>query len=122
MKLRKLAAAFTAAALSLSLAAPALAAEAADQRLTRVTLAVKGTLGIGDEYTEFYGEPDETPLGTRWSLSWKNEEGELSVTATDEGKVLSLNRWENGGKVEPVLAGSFGGLTFPAMTREEASQ
>ena len=122
MKLRKLAAAFMAAALSLSLAAPALAAEAADQRLTRVTLAVKGTLGIGDEYTEFYGEPDETALGTRWSLSWKNEEGELNVTATDEGKVLSLNRWENGGKVEPVLAGSFRGLTFPAMTRDEAAQ
>lgn len=122
MKLRKFAAAAAGLALSLSLAAPALAAEAADQRLTKVTLAVKGTLGIGDEYTEFYGEPDETPLGTRWTLSWKNEEGELSVTATDEGKVLSLNRWENGGKVEPVLAGSFRGLTFPAMTRDEAAQ
>lgn len=122
MKLKKLAAAVAAAAVSLSLAAPAMAAEAADARLTRVTLAVKGTLGIGDEYTEFYGEPDETPLGTRWSLSWKNEEGELTVTATDDGKVISLNRWENGGKVEPVLAGSFGSLTFPAMTRSEAQE
>ncbi len=122
MKLRKLTAAFVAAAVSLSLAVPAMAAEAADQRLTQVTLAVKGTLGIGDEYTEFYGEPDETALGTRWSLSWKNGEGELKVTATDEGKVLSLNRWESGVKVEPVPGGSFGGLTFPAMTREEAAQ
>ena len=122
MKLRKLAAALTAGALSLSLAAPALAAEAADQRLARVTLAVKGTLGIGDEYTEFYGEPDETPLGTRWSLNWKSEDGELSVTATDEGKILSLNRWENGGKIEPVMAGSFGGLTFPAMSRAQAGE
>ena len=60
MKLCKFAAALTGAALSLSLVAPALAAEAADQRLARVTLEVKGTLGIGDEYTEFYGEPDET--------------------------------------------------------------
>ena len=65
MKLRKLAAAFMAGALSLGLAAPAFAAEAADARLTRVTLAVKETLDIGDEYTEFYGEPDETALGTR---------------------------------------------------------
>ena len=51
MKLRKLVAALAAGALSLSLAAPALAAEAADQRLARVTLAVKGTLDIGDQYT-----------------------------------------------------------------------
>lgn len=123
MKLRKLATAVTAAALSLTLAAPALAAEAADQRLAKVTLAVKGTLGIGDEYTEFYGEPDETALGTRWSLSWKNEDGELSVTATDEGKVLSLNRWESGVKVEPVLSGgSRNGLAFPTMTRAEAGE
>ena len=100
MKLRKLAAALIAGALSLSLAAPALAAEAADARLAKVTLAVKGILDIGDEYTEFYGEPNETPLGTRWNLNWKSEEEELSVTATGEGKVLSLSRWE-GGSVQP---------------------
>ncbi len=124
MKLCKFAAALTGAALSLSLVAPALAAEAADQRLARVTLEVKGTLGIGDEYTEFYGEPDETALGTRWSLSWKSEDEELSVTATDEGKVLSLNRWEKGDRVvEPVFAmGSSGELSFPAMTRAQAGE
>ena len=122
MKLRKFAAAVTAAALSLSLAVPALADGSADARLTRVTLAVKGTLGIGDEYTGFYGEPDETALGTRWSLTWESEEEELNITATDEGKILSLNRWGNGGKVEPVMAGDRGGLTFPAMTRAEAEE
>ncbi len=122
MKLRKFAAAMAGLALSLNLAAPALAAEAADQRLARVTLAVKGTLGIGDEYTEFYGEPDETALGTRWSLDWKSEDVELSVTATDEGKVLSLNRWERGSKVEPVSAAGVGGLSFPAMSWDEAGQ
>ncbi len=120
MKLRKLAAALAAGALSLSLAAPALAAEAADQRLARVTLAVKGTLDIGDQYTEFYGEPDETPLGTRWDLSWSSEEEELSVTATDEGKVLSLNRWSKGG-VQPVAAGGRT-LTFPDMSRAQAGE
>lgn len=122
MKLRKFAAALTGLALSVSLAAPALAAEAADARLTRVTLAVKGTLGIGDEYTEFYGEPDETPLGTRWSLSWTKEEEELRVTATDEGKVISLNRWETGAKVEPVSGAGYEGLRFPVMTMEEARE
>ncbi len=53
MKLKKLLAAGLSVALGLSLSAPALAAEAADERLTRVALAVKGTLGIGEEYTEF---------------------------------------------------------------------
>lgn len=120
MKLKKLLAAGLSVALGLSLSAPALAAEAADERLTRVTLAVKGTLGIGEEYTEFYGEPDETALGTRWSLTWKNEDEELNVTATGEGKVLSLNRWEGGSVVEPVTAGSSGGLSFPAMSRSQA--
>lgn len=123
MKLRKLAAAFVAGALSLSLAAPAIAAEAADQRLARVTLAVKGTLGIGDEYTEFYGQPDETALGTRWSLEWKSEAEELSVTATDEGKVLSLYRWESG-PVEAYYSpvGGKSTLTFPAMSRAQAGE
>ena len=122
MKLRKLAAALIAGALSLSLAAPALAAEAADARLAKVTLAVKGILDIGDEYTEFYGEPNETPLGTRWNLNWKSEEEELSVTATGEGKVLSLSRWE-GGSVQPYYA-SMGGsrLSFPPMSREKAGE
>ena len=48
MKLRKLAAAGLVLALGLSLGAPAFAAEAADARLTKVTLAVKGTLDIDD--------------------------------------------------------------------------
>lgn len=122
MKLRKLAAALVAGVLSLSLAAPALAAEAADARLTRVTLAVKGTLDIGDEYTEFYGEPDETPLGTRWNLEWRSEDEELSVTATDEGKVLSLYRWGNG-TIEPYYAAvSNSRLSFPSMSWEEAGE
>lgn len=63
MKLRKILSAALALTMSLSLYTPALAAEAADARLTQVTLAVKGTLNVGDEYTEFYGEPSETPLG-----------------------------------------------------------
>lgn len=122
MKLRKFVAALTGLALSASLCAPALAAEAADQRLTRVTLAVKGTLGIGDGYTEFYGEPQETALGTRWSLSWTNEEEELRVTATDEGKVIALNRWESGLKVEPVSGTGSEGLHFPTMTMAQARE
>lgn len=121
MKLEKLAAALTAGALTLSLAASALAAEAADERLTKVTLAVKGTLDISDDYTEFYGEPNETALGTRWSLSWNSDDEQLQITATDAGKVVSLNRWENG-KAQPVYVSTLGQSTpaFPPMTMAQA--
>ncbi len=116
MKLRKLAAAALTAAMTLSLAAPALAAESADARLTQVTLAVKKTLSIGDEYTQFYGEPNETPLGVKWDLNWSAEEKSLSVTATDTGKVLGYNR-----SAQPVdeQAGNYG-PSFPEMSRDEA--
>lgn len=121
MKLRKLAALTAAAAIGLSLGAPAMAAEAADARLTRVTLAVKETLAIGDEYTEFYGEPNETPLGTRWELNWKGEEERLNITASDEGKVLSLYRMEE--REYPVYYEESGyGPSFPAMTRTQAAE
>lgn len=112
MRLRKLAAAALTAALTLTLSAPALAAEAADARLTKVTQAVKATLGIGDEYESFYGEPTETMLGTQWALSWEAEDRSLNVSATDEGKVLSLHRWE---KDPDNDRGSFG-PAFPALT------
>lgn len=120
MKLKKLAAALTAGALTLSMAAPALAAEAADARLARVTLAVKGILDISDEYTEFYGEPSEIALGTRWSLNWSGDDEQLQITATDAGKIVSLNRWESG-KAQPVYT-AVGRSTpaFPPMTMAQA--
>lgn len=121
MKLKKLAAVLTAGALTLSMAAPALAAEATDQRLAQVTLAVKGTLDISDAYTEFYGEPNETALGTRWNLSWSSDGEQLQITATDAGKIVFLNRWEKG-DVQPVYASALGRNTpaFPPMTMDQA--
>lgn len=122
MKLRKILSAALALTMSLSLYTPALAAEAADARLTQVTLAVKGTLNVGDEYTEFYGEPSETPLGTRWSLSWSSDATRLSVTATETGKVLNMNLWETGDVVAPAASGGAYGLTFPNMSLVEARE
>lgn len=121
MKLKKLAAALTAGVMTLSLAAPALAAEATDARLAQVTLAVKGTLDISDAYTEFYGEPQETALGTRWNLSWSSDDEQLQITATDAGKIVSLNRWEKG-DAQPVYSVIPGRNTpaFPAMTMAQA--
>lgn len=116
MKLRKLTATLLAAALGLSLSAPALAADAADVRLTKVTQTVKATLDIGDEYESFYGEPTETMLGTRWTLHWEAEGKSLDVSATDEGKVLSMNLW--GETVQPGREEQ--GPAFPALTWADA--
>ena len=116
MKLRKLTAAVLAAALGLSLSAPALAADAADVRLTKVTQAVKATLDIGDEYESFSGEPTETMLGTQWTLSWEAEGKSLNVSATDEGKVLSMNLW--GETVQPDREEQ--GPAFPDFTYADA--
>lgn len=119
MKLRQLAAAALAVTLGMTLGTPALAegAESADARLIRVTQAVKNTLSVPDDYTQFSGEPSETPLGTRWNLSWSGEDKGLSVTATEAGKVLSLDRWE-----EDSGARNAFGPSFPALSRTQARE
>lgn len=67
----------------------AVAAESpVDQQLTQVTEIVKKTLGIGNEYTDFYGNMEEKGLVSMWSLNWSNEEKKLHVTADTNGKVL----------------------------------
>ena len=116
MKPRRLFAALLTLGLSLSLSAPALAAEAADARLTKVTLAVKATLGVDDGYTQFYGEPAETALGTTWSLRWSDDTRSLTVTATEEGKVLSMSYWDQ----EPAYRSTGYRPKFPAMTAAQA--
>jgi len=117
MKFQQVAAAAVATALGISMAVPAAAENAAaEDRLASVTRAVKETLGIGDEYTEFYGEPNEANLGTSWSLNWSSDNKDLSVTATDTGKILNMNRGENSTDADN---GQFG-PSFPSMTQDEA--
>ena len=116
MKPRRLLAALLTLGLSLSLSAPALAAEAADARLTKVTLAVKATLGVDDGYTQFYGEPAETALGTTWSLRWSDDTRSLTVNATEAGKVLSMSYWDQ----EPAYRSTGYRPKFPAMTAAQA--
>lgn len=116
MKLRKLTAAALAAVLCLGGPA-ASAAGSADAELTRVTQAVKAVLSIPDGYDKFYGEPRETHLGTFWELSWSGEAGELSVSASNEGKVLSMYRSDN---TTPVNPSGQSGPHFPALDRAQA--
>ncbi len=69
------------------------AAESADEQLKTVTLLVKKTLGITDDYTEFNGNSYVRGDRTWWQLSWTSETESLRVTCDDTGKVFSYDRW-----------------------------
>ena len=69
------------------------AAEPAEEQLKRVTLRVKQTLGIGDDYTEFNGNSYVRGEQTWWQLSWSKETESLYVVCDDQGKVYSYDRW-----------------------------
>jgi len=69
------------------------AAEPADEQMKRVTLRVKQTLGIADDYTEFNGNSYVRGEQTWWQLSWSKDGESLWVTCDDQGKVFSYERW-----------------------------
>lgn len=105
-------------ALTCSLAAPA-AAVAADDRLAAVTAQVKTTLNLNtDAYTEFYGDLDDAPLSPSWYLEWYGEGSSLSVSATENGKILSYYRYAN----TAASASNQFAPTFPAGSREGAKE
>lgn len=118
MKLRKLFSAALALSLGLSLAAPAMAEDHADARLAAVATKVIATLSVPEDYTAFHGEPSETPLGTQWELCWEGEDKSLSVSATGEGKILSLNYWEAQTTPDEDKVGP----AFPNLTRAQAKE
>lgn len=103
--------------LILAPAVPALAAET-DARLAAVTSSVKRTLELDTEgFTEFYGNLEDNPLAPVWYLDWYGEDGTLSVSATESGKILNYYR-----SVNTVVSNSFGQFAphFPAGSVESA--
>lgn len=71
-------------------ACPGVLASGADERLSAVTAKVKTALGLDTtSYPEFYGELDENLLCPTWQLEWNGPDGHISVSATEDGKVLS---------------------------------
>lgn len=91
----------------------------ADQRLAEITLKVKETLGIGDEYTEFSGDLWENELAPRWSLNWNREEDSISVEATEDGKITSYYLYKND---ESYNTNRSFPPSFPAISQEKAQQ
>lgn len=117
--MKKLLSVILALALACSLAVPAAAAGQADERLAAVTAQVKTTLGLDtDGYTEFYGDLDDNPLSPVWYLEWYGDGKSLSVSATEDGKVLSYYSYAD----SPVSSTNQFAPTFPAGDRESAKQ
>lgn len=110
--------------LAVGLAVPAAAAEelSHDQRLAAVTLAVKEALELDTEgYESFYGDLSENVLAPEWILEWSGEDGYISVTATEEGKVLSYHRGDYVSSSEPMPFGGSFAPTFPEGDPEAAT-
>lgn len=100
------------------MAVPASAAGARSDEMTKVTLAVKQQLGIGDEYTNFSGDSVDLGVLRYWQLSWSGEDGSsLSVTADNNGKILSYDSYTPD-KEAPVSTWEGGGFnpSFPEVS------
>lgn len=110
-------------ALALSLvmgcmAVPAFAADGQSEEMAKVTLAVKGQLGLGDEYDQFSGDCTDLGVLRYWQLSWSKEDGSsLNVTADSNGKILSYSRYVPDAGDAPVSSWDGNGFnpSFPAV-------
>lgn len=97
-----------AAALLAALTLPAAAAEESqDARLAKVTALVKEALALDTEaYETFRGSLSEELVPT-WDLSWEGERRSLSVSALEDGTVVSLSRWESRASTPASNGGGF---------------
>ena len=101
-----------------SLTLPA-AAQTTDDRLAAVTAKVKSALALDTtEYTEFYGDLMEDILAPSWYLEWFGENGTLTVSATEDGKILSYSYRDNSSYVSN---GEFA-PRFPAGDQDSAKK
>lgn len=110
------------ALLTLGLCTPAFAAdESLEEELTRVTLAVKNTISIGGQYTDFIGNVEDMGALRYWSLNWSDEnENNIWVLATDDGKVMQYSA-NSSGPIRPLMNGLFD-PSFSKISTEAAAK
>ena len=96
------------------------AEESTDQRLAAVTAKVKGTLELDtQEYSHFYGDLTDGAIAPTWYLEWSGDEGHMTVSATQDGKILSLFRYTY---EDPMSPGYYGGFNLPAFPKGDPEQ
>lgn len=93
--------------------------EANNEALARVTLAVKGALDIDDSYTEFSGSSSKTGALNYWSLNWSSDDGNITVRASDAGKVLSYSYYDSYSDVSSDWSRRLS-ASIPKNSREDA--
>lgn len=107
--------------LAIGCTVPAFASAGQSDEMTKVTLAVKQQLGIGDEYDKFSGDSTDLGVVRYWQLSWSKEDGSsLEVTADSNGKILSYDCYTPD-KDMPVSSWDSGGFSpsFPAVSAKQ---
>lgn len=89
-----------------------------DKELADITLKVKEILSIDDEYTEFFGDLYDN-VSSRWNLNWSDENRSLSVEAEENGKILTVYRWQGDDSSDRFYG--FDPM-FPPLSRADAEQ
>lgn len=100
-----------------ALAVPASAASM-DDVLADITLVVKETADVSDDYTDFSGNWDDY-LGGRWELYWSGGIGSLSVTADADGKILDYWCYSDADSSDRFYGFD---AQFPALDEAEAEK
>ncbi|SBW11827.1 putative surface layer protein [uncultured Eubacteriales bacterium] len=107
---------------ALGVPAAAAGAESTDARLTAVTEKVKATLDLDTSvYTAFQGDLEDGTVTPVWQLQWTGEDGGLTISATEDGKILSYNVYDSSMNIISY-PGRSGGATFPKLTRADAQK
>lgn len=89
-----------------------------DKELADITLKVKEILSIDDEYTEFFGDLYDN-VSSRWNLNWSDENRSLSVEAEENGKILTVYRWQGDDSSDRFYG--FDPM-FPPLSRADADR
>jgi hypothetical protein len=94
-----------------------------DEKLAEVTLSVRNTLGIGDEYTSFNGNFSDNVTSRMWYLNWSNEDNNINVTAAEDGTVVNYNKYyHRNGSNRYGSNNRFYNPRFQKTTREDAKE
>ena len=92
-----------------------------NEKLAEVTLLVRNTLGIGDEYTSFNGDFSDNITNRIWYLDWSNDDKSVSVTAAEDGTVMRYRKYYyNKNTYTYQSYNSFYNPKFQKTTRDDA--
>ncbi|MBQ6053347.1 MAG: S-layer homology domain-containing protein [Clostridia bacterium] len=94
-----------------------------DAKLAEITLLVRNTVDIGDEYTTFNGNFSDSVTHRMWYLYWSNDENDINVTAAEDGTVINYNKYYHKNNANKYgTYNRFYNPKFQKTTRDEAKE